>query len=113
MGHASITSIRKFAIQRIKIDRSFITNVDRDTEQQDMIAAILTMAARLKVSTLAEGVETSQEQEQLAQMGCQHMQGFALARPASFKDITRWMQANKPVPTDAASYNQAANRWVN
>ena len=113
MGHASITSIRKFAIQRIKIDRSFITNVDRDTEQQDMIAAILTMAARLKVSTLAEGVETSQEQEQLAQMGCQHMQGFALARPASFKDITRWMQAYQPVPTDAASYNQATNRWVN
>lgn len=112
-GHASITSIRKFAIQRIKIDRSFITNVDRDTEQQDMIAAILTMAARLRLATLAEGVETSQEQEQLAQMGCQHMQGFALARPASFKDITRWMQTYQPVPTDAASYNQAANRRVN
>ena len=112
-GHASITSIRKFAIQRIKIDRSFITNVDRDTEQQDMIAAILTMATRLKLSTLAEGVETSQEQEQLAQMGCQHMQGFALARPASFRDITRWMQTYQPVPTDAASYNQAANQRVN
>lgn len=112
-GHASITSIRKFAIQRIKIDRSFITNVDRDTEQQDMIAAILTMAARLRLSTLAEGVETSQEQDQLAQMGCQHMQGFALARPASFKDVTHWMQAYQPVPTDVADQHQPTNRRIN
>ncbi|MFT4743009.1 MAG: cyclic di-GMP phosphodiesterase Gmr [Yoonia sp.] len=112
-GHASITSIRKFAIQRIKIDRSFITNVDRDTEQQDMIAAILTMAARLRLSTLAEGVETSQEQDQLAQMGCQHMQGFALARPASFKDVTHWMQTYQPAPTDVADQHQPTNRRIN
>ena len=112
-GHASITSIRKFAIQRIKIDRSFITNVDRDTEQQDMIAAILTMAARLNLVTLAEGVETPQEQDQLARMGCQHMQGFALARPASFKDITRWMQTYQPVPTEAPDHNARAIRRVN
>jgi len=96
-GHASITTIRKYAIQRIKIDRSFVTNINRDTEQQNMVAAILTMAERLDLVTLAEGVETPQEQDMLSEMGCRHMQGFALARPASFADITRWIENFEPV----------------
>jgi cyclic di-GMP phosphodiesterase Gmr len=101
-GHASITSIRKFAIQRIKIDRSFITNIDRDQEQQDMVAAILTMAARLGLATLAEGVETAQEQDQLTEMGCEFMQGFALARPANFDEITSWMREYQPINMETA-----------
>ncbi|HGG04260.1 MAG TPA: GGDEF domain-containing protein, partial [Aliiroseovarius sp.] len=57
-GHASITNIRRFDVHRIKIDRSFITHVDTDRDQQNMVAAILTMAERLGVETVAEGVET-------------------------------------------------------
>jgi EAL domain-containing protein (putative c-di-GMP-specific phosphodiesterase class I) len=52
-GYASITSIRQLAIQRIKIDRSFVTHIDRDEEQQNMVDAILTMAKRLELDTLA------------------------------------------------------------
>ena len=62
-GHAAITSIRRFAIQRIKIDRSFVTRIDADPEQQKMVQAILTMAERLDLDTLAEGVETDAEQK--------------------------------------------------
>lgn len=111
-GHASITCIRKLAIQRIKIDRSFITNLDRDTDQQDMVAAILTMANRLGLATLAEGVETPQEQDQLTQMGCQHMQGFALARPTSFADTTRWLRSHQPLKVTPADHNHPAIRRV-
>jgi diguanylate cyclase (GGDEF)-like protein len=96
-GHASITSTRKFAIQRIKIDRSFITNVDHDTDQADMVSAILMMANKLGLATLAEGVETEQEQVHLTKMGCEFMQGFALARPASFDDTTRWIDTYQPI----------------
>ena len=98
-GHASITSIRKFSIQRIKIDRSFITNIDRDEEQQNMVAAILIMAGRLGLDTLAEGIETPQEQDQLTKMGCRHMQGFALAQPADFAKTTQWITSYRPVNT--------------
>lgn len=90
-GHASITSIRKLAIHRIKIDRSFVTNVDQDTEQQNMASAILTMADRLGLETLAEGVETAKEQIVLAAMGCGHMQGYYLAKPMDFDKATDWI----------------------
>jgi len=90
-GHASIASIRRFAVDRIKIDRSFVTRVDRDREQQNMVAAVLTMAERLGLDTLAEGVETVGEHAMLAQLGCKHVQGFSVARPMPVEDIPAWI----------------------
>lgn len=90
-GHASISSIRRLPVSRIKIDRSFVTNVDRDPDQQRMIAAIVTMAERLGLETLAEGVENSGEHAMLAQLGCSHVQGFGIARPMPFHDTLSWM----------------------
>ncbi|MGI3168881.1 putative bifunctional diguanylate cyclase/phosphodiesterase [Pseudooceanicola sp. C21-150M6] len=91
-GHASISSIRRFAVARIKIDRSFVMKVDRDPEQQRMIAAILTMSERLGLDTLAEGVETPSEHVTLAQLGCDHVQGFGIARPMPFDSVAPWVR---------------------
>lgn len=91
-GHASIANIRRFSVDRIKIDRSFIMKVDTDPEQQHMVAAILTMADQLKLETLGEGVETIGEHAMLAQLGCGHIQGFGLARPMPYEDTLEWMQ---------------------
>jgi len=90
-GHASIASIRRFAVSRIKIDRSFIMKADRDPEQQQMIGAILTMAERLGVETLGEGVETVGEHVLLAQLGCDHVQGYGIARPMPFEKTLDWV----------------------
>ncbi|OUD09378.1 hypothetical protein BVC71_05855 [Marivivens niveibacter] len=90
-GHASITSIRRYAVERIKIDRSFVTNIDNDDEQQKMVAAILTMAERLGLDTLAEGVETIEERRMLASLGCGHVQGFGIARPMAPWDVDNWI----------------------
>lgn len=90
-GHASISSIRRFSVSRIKIDRSFVIKADRDPEQQRMISAILTMAERLGVETLAEGVETVGEHVLLAQLGCDHVQGFGIARPMPFEQTLDWI----------------------
>jgi diguanylate cyclase (GGDEF)-like protein len=91
-GHASIASIRRFAVGRIKIDRSFVTNVDHDQDQQKLVAAILTMAERLSLDTLAEGVETIGEHAMLAQLGCGHIQGFNLARPMPYGETISWIK---------------------
>lgn len=91
-GHASITNIRKFSIERIKIDRSFVTRIDEDTEQQTMVSAILTMAERLGLDTLAEGVETAAERQMLAELGCGHVQGFGVARPMPLADTDAWIR---------------------
>lgn len=93
-GHASISSIRRFAVARIKIDRSFVMKVDRDPEQQRMVAAILTMSERLGLDTLAEGVETAGEHAMLAQLGCGDVQGFGIARPMPFDQTIDWIKAH-------------------
>ncbi|MEZ5716874.1 MAG: phosphodiesterase [Paracoccaceae bacterium] len=92
-GHASIAALRRFAIERIKIDRSFVTHVDDDAEQQRMVSAILTMAERLGLETLAEGVETAGEHAMLAQLGCRHVQGFGIARPMPFEQTMDWIRS--------------------
>lgn len=94
-GHASISAIRRFRISRIKIDRSFILKADRDPEQQRLIGAILSMAERLDLDTVAEGVETVGEHALLAQLGCGHVQGFGIGRPMPFEQTLPWLDEHR------------------
>lgn len=94
-GHAALSSIRRFAVGRIKIDRSYVTRVDSDLSQQRMVGAILSMAERLGIQTLAEGVETIGEHAHLAQLGCTHVQGFAIARPMPLSQTGDWLRTHR------------------
>ena len=100
-GHASIASVRRFAVQRLKIDKSFVRRIDRDPEQQRMVNAIQLMAEQLGIGTLAEGVETAGEHAMLAQLGCGHVQGFGIARPMPVDRTLAWIDthlARQPGP---------------
>lgn len=90
-GHSSMLNLRRFSVRRIKIDRSFVTRLDEDKGQQDMVAAILSLAERLGIEALAEGVETPGEHAVLAQLGCQHVQGFGIARPMPAEETGDWI----------------------
>ncbi|WP_375280215.1 EAL domain-containing protein [Pseudooctadecabacter sp.] len=92
-GYASITNIRRFSVGRIKIDRSFVTGIDTDDEQRKMVEAILTMADRLGVHALAEGVETRAERDTLQTIGCHDVQGFQIARPMPIQETVEWANA--------------------
>jgi EAL domain-containing protein (putative c-di-GMP-specific phosphodiesterase class I) len=94
-GNASITAIRRFALNRLKIDRSFVQGIDQNRNQQQLVTAILSLAERLGLDTLAEGVETSGEHALLAQLGCGHVQGFAIARPMPTGDLSAWLLAHR------------------
>ena len=107
-GHASITSIRRYSIERIKIDRSFVTRIDADDEQQKMVAAILTMADRLGLDTLAEGVETNEERLKLAELGCGHVQGFGIARPLPPEDVDNWINNYNPMAVGSRGLRRKA-----
>lgn len=91
-GNASIAALRRFKVGRIKIDRSFVINVDEDRDQQLMVAAILSLAERLGLDTLAEGVERVGEHAILAQLGCGHVQGYGIARPMPFEETIGWVE---------------------
>jgi EAL domain-containing protein (putative c-di-GMP-specific phosphodiesterase class I) len=94
-GHASIANIRRFAVDRIKIDRSYVSRCDLDQSQQSMLAAILSMAERLDLQTLAEGVETVGEHAMLAQLGCDHVQGYSVSAPMPLEETQDWMERHK------------------
>ncbi|MDU8946321.1 putative bifunctional diguanylate cyclase/phosphodiesterase [Ovoidimarina sediminis] len=91
-GHASIANIKRFSVGRIKIDRSFVTQIDTDMEQQNIVSAILILAKRLELQTLAEGVETPAEHAILRQLGCDHLQGYGIARPMPFEQVAPWVK---------------------
>ncbi len=102
-GHASIANIRRFAVHRIRIDKSFVARVDRDRDQQNMVAAVLTMAERLSLDTIAEGVETAGEHAMLAQLGCNSVQGYSIGGPMPFADTVAWIEKHNARLPDLAS----------
>lgn len=91
-GSASIAALARFAVSRIKIDRSFVAGIDRDPGRQRMAGAIIGLAQRLELDTLAEGVERVGEHAALAALGCGHVQGFAIARPMPAAEAAAWMR---------------------
>lgn len=105
-GYASISNLRKFKVDRIKIDRSLIAGLDQDPAQATMARALIDLARTLGVACLAEGVETEAEADALAALGCAQIQGYLIAKPMSFEDATAWLQdygaAAAPAPMRAA-----------
>ncbi|MCA0997831.1 GGDEF domain-containing phosphodiesterase [Alloyangia pacifica] len=93
-GHASIATLRRLTVHRLKIDRSFVARVDRSEDQRRMMAAVLGLADRLGLETVAEGVESSGEHTLLAQLGCDHAQGFGIARPMPAAQLADWAIAH-------------------
>ena len=79
-GHSSISSLRDLKIDRVKIDRSFISGVDTDPDLQKFTSALISLARSLDISVLAEGVETAGERDWLAANGCNFIQGYLISK---------------------------------
>ncbi|MCK0169350.1 bifunctional diguanylate cyclase/phosphodiesterase [Jannaschia sp. S6380] len=94
-GAASIAHIARFGVHRIKIDQSFVTGIDADATQREIVAAILGLAERLGIETLAEGVETVAERAALVALGCPQLQGYGIARPMPLSDTIPWARGRR------------------
>ncbi len=105
-GHASIAAIKRFPINRIKIDRSFVMKSDQDPEQRRLLCALLSMAEHLELDTLAEGVETVGEHAFLAQLGCGYVQGFGIARPMPFDETSGWLKQHAAKIAQPPDFNR-------
>lgn len=99
-GQASITNIRRFAVRRLKIDRSFVSRIDSDRDQQKVVSAILAMADQFGLETVAEGVETAAEHAMLAQLGCSYVQGFGIGHPMNYDQAVEWIEDHRGQLTD-------------
>jgi diguanylate cyclase len=80
-GYSSLSSLRRLPVDRVKIDQSFVEGLDRDTSDESLVAAIVAMAGALRVTTVAEGVETFAQGRRLHELGCNVAQGNFYSRP--------------------------------
>ena len=96
-------SLRQLNIDRMKIDRSFILNIDSEPKKQDMLAAVVLLAQRLNLDTIAEGIETNAELRLVQKLGCGHAQGFGIGRPMPLDQLLNWARQYQQSPHPHAS----------
>ena len=91
-GYASIAGLRNLALNRVKIDRSFVKNIDGQKDLQVIVGAMVSLAKKLDMEVLCEGVETPAELETVTALGCDAIQGFYIARPMSAETFAAWAE---------------------
>jgi EAL domain-containing protein (putative c-di-GMP-specific phosphodiesterase class I) len=85
-GFSSLAYLRRFPVDTLKIDRSFVKGLGDDLEDSAIVAAIVSLSDTLGLTTIAEGVETTLQRDCLIGLGCARAQGFLFARPAPAQD---------------------------
>ncbi|MCH4152858.1 MAG: EAL domain-containing protein [Sphingobium sp.] len=80
-GYSSLSYLQRYPIDKIKIDRSFIANLGIERESVAVVQAIVKLARALRLDVIAEGVETTEQRDQLIDIGCEEIQGYLYSRP--------------------------------
>ena len=106
-GYSSLSFVRTLPFDRIKIDRSFVSDLGVRSEAAAIIQAIAGLCSNLKAALTAEGVESEEQVELLRSMGCTELQGYGIGRPCPASDLPRWL-TGLPVRPAAAP----APKWT-
>ena len=91
-GYSSLSYLRKFPIDILKIDKSFIQDLPKEKDACSIVDAVISMAHSLGIKTLAEGVETKKQLLYLDQKKCEYMQGFFLSKPLRADLAYQWLK---------------------
>ncbi|GIU98420.1 MAG: hypothetical protein KatS3mg014_0036 [Actinomycetota bacterium] len=91
-GYSSLSYLKRLPIDEIKVDRSFVTNMQRDTNDAMIVRATVELGRNLGLQVVAEGVEDPATLRELTEIGCDLAQGFLIARPLPPGEATRWLE---------------------
>ena len=91
IGHSSLARLKRFPIDRLKLDRSFIVDIPVDPTSMEIAAAVVRLSHSLNVEAVAEGVETEAQADFLTRSGCAVAQGYLFARPLWEADLLRFL----------------------
>jgi diguanylate cyclase (GGDEF)-like protein len=100
-GYSSLSYLRRLPARQLKIDRSFVNDLETSADARAVVLAVLSVAHALGLRVVAEGVETDGQRDVLGRMGCDELQGYFYARPMPARELKAWMTEREMV-TDAA-----------
>ena len=95
-GYSSLSYLRQLPAQQLKIDRSFIRDLETDDASKAVVQAVINLAHALDLRVVAEGVETEGQRDILLRMQCDELQGFFFAHPMPASQLSAWAEGHKP-----------------
>jgi EAL domain-containing protein (putative c-di-GMP-specific phosphodiesterase class I) len=95
-GYASLSHVNPNEIDRLKIDRRFVQNINENGDNTKIVRAITELARGLGISIVAEGAETEAELDSLMAIGCDQVQGYSIAFPMPQDQVREWLVARAP-----------------
>ena len=90
-GYSSLAYLKRYPIDKLKIDRSFVMDTPQSADDVAIVTAIIQMGHSLQLKTVAEGVETSEQKDMLHRLGCDLVQGFLVSAPMDAQATQRWL----------------------
>jgi diguanylate cyclase (GGDEF)-like protein len=90
-GYSSLSYLKRLPLEQLKIDRAFVRDILTDASSGAIAQTVISLSRALKLSVLAEGVETEEQRDYLIGLGCQAFQGYLFSRPLPAADFERWL----------------------
>jgi len=92
VGYSNIARLAEYPINKLKLDRSLISQITDSPRQKSLVKAVHAMCQELDIKCVAEGVETAEQVNTMAQMGCKEFQGYYFSKPLSAKGFSTHIQ---------------------
>ncbi|MFQ3230313.1 EAL domain-containing protein [Reinekea sp.] len=99
-GFSSLAQLKVLPVHELKIDKSFVLNLDKDIDDQKIVRSTIEMAHHLGLTTIAEGVENNQSISLLKSMNCDAIQGYYLSKPIASDELTNWLATFNSTPLE-------------
>lgn len=95
-GYSSLLHLRRFPVNELKIDRTFVANMTTDKNDQAIVASTIELARRLNMDVVVEGIEQNDTYDAIAELGAQYAQGYLMSVPLPPAQLERWIMARNP-----------------
>ncbi len=106
-GYSSLSYLKQYSVDVLKIDQSFITDINKDKDDDAVTSAMVALSHKLDMKVIAEGVETIEQLEYLKGLGCDQAQGFLIAEPMIKDQFESWMAKYMDHKSDTATWLHA------